>query len=73
MVITAYALIGGLIVAGMVGWAAWIAFLGVPFFLGTMRLIARTSDWVELDRHGYRIRILYFVNGLALIAGLLTR
>ncbi len=72
MVVAAYALIAGLIVTGLVGWAAWLAFLGVPFFFGTMRLIAGTHDWVELDRHGYRIRLLYFINGLALIAGLLA-
>jgi 1,4-dihydroxy-2-naphthoate octaprenyltransferase len=73
IVAAAYASTAWLVLAGLVGRAAWLAFLGIPYFVGTLRLILTTRDWVDLDRFGYRIRILYFANGLALIVGLLTR
>ncbi len=36
-----------------------------------IRIVLRTSDWVLLDLHGKYIRMVYFICGLSIIAGIL--
>jgi 1,4-dihydroxy-2-naphthoate octaprenyltransferase len=33
-------------------------------------IVRKTDDWVLLDQYGKYVRILYFINGLCIIAGL---
>ena len=50
---------------------ALLSFLSVPLFVKLIRIVQGTSDWVELDKHGKYVRILYLLNGCAIIAALL--
>jgi 1,4-dihydroxy-2-naphthoate polyprenyltransferase len=50
---------------------ALVNLLTIPIFLRLLLLLRKTSDTVEMDRYGKYIRILYFFNGLVIIASLL--
>ena len=50
--------------------AAMFCLIGIPLFVKVLVIMKRTDDWVLLDRYGKYVRILYFINGLAIIAGL---
>jgi hypothetical protein len=38
-----------------------------------IRIIRSTDDWVLLDLYGKYVRMVYFVCGLAIIVGILSR
>jgi 1,4-dihydroxy-2-naphthoate octaprenyltransferase len=62
-----------LVAARVLSWAALASFLGLPLFVRLLGIMRRTEDWVELDRHGHLVRMLYFIAGLGIVAGLLVR
>ncbi len=65
-----YGSILALIGAGLISPAALICLATVPIFIRMLRLIKDTTDWVQLDRYGKFIRMLYFFNGLTILLAL---
>ena len=68
--IAIYASILGLVLLGLVAWPACLSVIGIPLFLRLAFLVERIDDWVLLDQYGRYVRLLYFINGCAIIAGL---
>jgi len=68
--IAIYASILVLIVFGLLSWRACLSAVGIPLFLRLAFVVGRIDDWVLLDRYGRHVRLLYFINGCAIIAGL---
>jgi 1,4-dihydroxy-2-naphthoate octaprenyltransferase len=66
-----YVSIAALIWAGLLSWLAAFGAVSIPLALKVVALAMRTPDWVLLDSYGKYVRMFYFINGLALIAGLL--
>jgi 1,4-dihydroxy-2-naphthoate polyprenyltransferase len=65
-----YGSIAGLICVGLLSYVSVLCLLTIPVFVKTVRLMKQTEDWVLLDQYGKYVRILYFGNGCAIIAGL---
>ncbi|MDD2390663.1 MAG: 1,4-dihydroxy-2-naphthoate octaprenyltransferase [Desulfobacterales bacterium] len=59
--------------SGTVSRISLISLATLPLLIKITRLIRQTHDWVELDTHGKYVRILYLINGLIIIAGLLKK
>ena len=59
-----------LVAAGRLRWVSALCIVTLPLLVKVVRLARRTTDWVLLDRYGKYVRILYFMNGCAIIAGL---
>jgi 1,4-dihydroxy-2-naphthoate polyprenyltransferase len=59
-----------LTLTGMLSWPALLCFITIPVFTRMLTVVRRTEDWVLLDQFGRYVRILYFLNSLAIIAGL---
>ena len=58
--------------SGLTGWPVALGLLTIPLYVRASRLLhaAQTSeDWLALDGHGGLVRMLYLLNGLALVAG----
>jgi len=68
--IAIYASILGLVLLRLVTWPACLSVIGIPLFLRLAFLVERIDDWVLLDQYGRHVRLLYFINGCAIIAGL---
>jgi len=68
--IAIYASILALVFLGLLGWPACLCLIGIPLFVRVAFLMRRVDDWVLLDRYGRHVRLLYFINGCAIIAGL---
>lgn len=53
--------------------SAWsLTFLcTAPIMIKIIRLVLKTEDWQLLDRFGFYIRIIYFLTGLAILAGII--
>lgn len=66
-----YASILALVFFGLLSWAACLSVVGIPLFVRLAFLVGRIDNWVLLDRYGGHVRLLYFINGCAIIAGLL--
>jgi 1,4-dihydroxy-2-naphthoate polyprenyltransferase len=64
-----YAAIIALIFTGVVSWPALFFLLSIPVFIRMIRVVKDAEDWVLLDQHGKYVRILYGLNGIALILG----
>jgi 1,4-dihydroxy-2-naphthoate octaprenyltransferase len=69
--IAIYTSILALVLLGLVAWPACLCVVGIPLFLRLAFLVGSAEDWVLLDRYGGHVRLLYFINGCAIIAGLL--
>ncbi len=69
--ITIYGSILALVFLGLVSRVTGLCVLGIPLFLRLALLVRRTDNWVLLDRYGKHVRMLYFINGCAIIAGLI--
>ncbi|MDR2018320.1 MAG: 1,4-dihydroxy-2-naphthoate octaprenyltransferase [Syntrophobacterales bacterium] len=67
--IAIYGSIAALTLAGFLSCLSGLCLLGVPVFLRMLAIVRSTDDWVLLDRYGKYIRILYFINSLAIVAG----
>ncbi|MDR2386741.1 MAG: UbiA family prenyltransferase, partial [Deltaproteobacteria bacterium] len=58
--------------SGFVAWPAWLCLLTLPFHLIVQRRLKGTKDWRELDQYGLLVRLMYLLNGLFLILGLIA-
>jgi len=65
-----YASIMALVCLGILTRIAGLCLVGIPLFLKLLFIMKRTSDWLLLDRYGRYVRMLYFINGITIIAGL---
>jgi 1,4-dihydroxy-2-naphthoate octaprenyltransferase len=65
-----YASIMMLVLLGFLSWIAGLCLLSIPLFLKMIFLLKRTGNWVLLDQYGKYVRMLYFINGMVIIAGL---
>ncbi len=65
-----YASIMVLVRLGFLSGIAGLCLLSIPLFLKVLALVRRTGNWVLLDQYGKYVRMLYFVNGIVIIAGL---
>lgn len=66
-----YGSIIALVILDVLSWIAGFCLLGIPLFIKLTALIGETGNWVLLDRYGKFVRMLYFINGCAIIGGLL--
>ena len=48
-----------------------LCLLSIPFFRRMLAVVRETDDPVTLDQHGKYVRIIYFINGLAIMAAVL--
>jgi 1,4-dihydroxy-2-naphthoate octaprenyltransferase len=60
-----------LVLMGVVPSIAFVSLLTIPLFIKLLTLVKKTGNWVDLDRHGKYVRMLYFLNGCILILALL--
>jgi len=44
-----------------------VSLITLPLIIKIVRIAKRTSDWVELDKHGNYVRMFYLINGVILI------
>jgi 1,4-dihydroxy-2-naphthoate octaprenyltransferase len=65
-----YGSIIGLVRAGYLAWPALLSLLTIPLLVRLLYIMTGTGDWVELDRYGKYIRILYLLNGIAILIAL---
>jgi 1,4-dihydroxy-2-naphthoate octaprenyltransferase len=65
-----YLSIGLLIISGILSWWSLSFLLSFPLILKLTGIIKRTTDWVLLDQYGKYVRMIYFICGLAIIAGI---
>jgi 1,4-dihydroxy-2-naphthoate octaprenyltransferase len=61
-----------LVLTGYLPWPAMLSVLTVPVFVRLVRIVRKTEDWLELDKHGKYVRVLYFLNGGIIILALLV-
>jgi 1,4-dihydroxy-2-naphthoate polyprenyltransferase len=66
-----YGSIVALVLLKFLSFAAIVCLFGIPMFRKMQTIVKETDDWVLLDQHGKYIRMLYFINGLSIIAGIL--
>ena len=69
--LTIYTSIITLICLGHLNRLALVSLLTIPIFLRLLMLLRKTTDTVVMDGYGKYIRILYFFNGMVIIASLL--
>ena len=67
-----YASILALMPVGTLAWPALLSLLTVPLLLRLLRLMRGVRDWVDLDRYGKYVRILYLLNGIAILIALVV-
>jgi 1,4-dihydroxy-2-naphthoate octaprenyltransferase len=66
-----YTSIIALIGTGHLNHLAFASLLSVPIFIRLLMLLRKTDDTIVMDGYGKYIRILYFFNGMVIIASLL--
>ncbi len=65
--IVIYLSILGLIMFGELSRYALLFCMSLPLFVKLVRIVSRTDEWVDLDQHGKYVRMIYFINGVAII------
>jgi 1,4-dihydroxy-2-naphthoate polyprenyltransferase len=65
-----YLSIALLIFSGLLSWWSFSFLLSVPLVIKLNGIINKTADWVQLDQYGKYVRMIYFICGLAIIAGI---
>lgn len=68
-----YGTIIALVLMGLVSPYALISLATVAIFLKLVMIVLRTENWVLLDDHGSYVRIIYFISGLSIIAGIVFK
>ena len=68
-----YASILWLILAGLLSPWALASLVSVLLVIRLIGIILRTDDWVLLDLHGKYVRMVYFICGLSILAGIALR
>ncbi len=61
-----------LIVYGLLSWYSLFFCVSIPLFIRLIRIVTKTDDWLLLDQYGKYVRVAYFINGVAIIAGIAT-
>jgi 1,4-dihydroxy-2-naphthoate octaprenyltransferase len=65
-----YGSIIGLVITGYLARPALLSLLTIPLFIRLLNIMTGVADWVELDSYGKYIRILYLLNGIAILIAL---
>jgi len=60
-----------LMLLGMLSILSLFFVVSIPVFFKMVKLVRNTEDWVVLDQHGKYVRILYGLNSIAIILGLI--
>ncbi len=68
-----YGSIVALVLAGLVSPFALISLLSIFLCAKILRIVRSTHDWVLLDQYGKYVRMIYFVCGLSLMAGIIFK
>ena len=68
-----YGSIVALVLAGLVSPFALISLLSIFLCAKILRIVRSAHDWVLLDQYGKYIRMIYFVCGLSLMAGIIFK
>lgn len=66
-----YLSIALLIAYGLLSWYSLTFLASIPLVVKLISIVVRTDDWVLLDQYGKYVRMVYFICGLAIIAGIL--
>ncbi|MEN6621611.1 MAG: 1,4-dihydroxy-2-naphthoate octaprenyltransferase, partial [Smithella sp.] len=66
-----YLSISMLIFTGLLSFWSVSFILSLPLIIKLNSIIKKTNDWVLLDQYGKYVRIIYFICGLAIIAGII--
>jgi len=59
-----------LIASGLLSPWSLACLLSLPLLIKLLGIVRNTADWVLLDQYGKYVRIIYFICGLAIIAGI---
>ncbi len=62
-----------LIVAGLLSPWALASLISLLLVIKLIRIVLGTDDWVLLDLHGKYVRMVYFICGLSIIAGIVLK
>lgn len=65
-----YLSIVALVLAGLLGWPALLSLLTIPLLAWLLKIVSATGDWVALDPYGKYVRLLYLLNGIAILLAL---
>lgn len=68
--ITIYLSIILLVFSGLLSFWSFSFLISMPLVVKLLRLIRKTKDWMMLDQYGRYVRMIYFICGLAMIAGI---
>ncbi len=60
-----------LIVYGLLSWYSLTFLASIPLVVKLINIVVRTDDWVLLDQYGKYVRMVYFICGIAIIAGII--
>lgn len=66
-----YLSISLLIAAGILSLWSFSFLLSLPLIIKLVGIINETADWIQLDQYGKYVRVIYFICGLAIIAGIM--
>ena len=59
-----------LLLFGVLSRPALFSLLGIPLLFKLLALVRSTDNWVMLDQYGKYVRMIYFINGCAILAAL---
>lgn len=62
-----------LFMTGLLSFWSASCLLSVPLLVKLVGIIRETKDWILLDQYGKYVRMIYFICGLAIIAGILLQ
>ncbi len=62
--------ISALIISGLLSLYSLVFLFSLPLIIKLIRIVISTENWVILDQHGKYVRMIYFICGLAIIAGI---
>ena len=68
-----YASILWLVLTGLLSPWALVSLVSIFLVTRLIRIILQTDDWVLLDLHGKYVRMVYFICGLSIIAGIISK
>jgi len=66
-----YGAITALVFTGILAPVSSLTLATIPVFLRLCHIIRKTENWVFLDGYGSYVRILYFINGLLIMGGVM--
>jgi 1,4-dihydroxy-2-naphthoate octaprenyltransferase len=66
-----YLSIALLIISGFLSYWGFSFLLSLPLIIKLAGIISRTENWILLDQYGKYVRMVYFVCGLSIIAGII--